>query len=219
MDRPGGFSRQELMFLIGVPLAWAVLLLFHPSGEGDTIYQDISDKVTTWMVVHVGMMIFIPLMAVVVFVLLRGLESTAAQVSRVAVVIFAVFYGTYETLQGIGNGILAEQVNDLPAAERGTGSELIQDFAENIFARDFGVLSSIGGTAFLVAMLAAGIALKRGAGAPTSVLVLLGFAGILITAHPPPFGPTGLALFIAAVLMFQRSRSAGRTPAPAEPLA
>lgn len=28
------FSRPEVAFLIGVPLAWAVLLLFHPTGEG-----------------------------------------------------------------------------------------------------------------------------------------------------------------------------------------
>jgi hypothetical protein len=209
----GAFSRQELAFLIGMPLAWAVLLLFHPGGEGDTIYQDIQDKVTTWMVVHVGMMIFIPLFALAVFVLLRGLESTAAQVSRIAIVIYAVLYGTYETLQGIANGILAEQVNDLPESERATGSELIQDFAENAFARDFGVLSAPGGLAALIAMLAAGIALRREAAAPTSVLALLGFCGVLIGAHPPPFGPIALAFFIAAVLLFQRSRTAEPTPA------
>ena len=28
-------SRSEAAFVIGVPLAWAVLLLFHPSGEVD----------------------------------------------------------------------------------------------------------------------------------------------------------------------------------------
>ncbi len=205
-------SRQELLFVIGIPLAWAVLLLFHPGGEGDAIYQDIHDKVTTWMVVHVGMMVFIPLMAVVVFVLLRGVEGTAAQVSRIAVVVYAVFYGTYETLQGIGNGVLVDQVNDLPISERGTGSELIQDYAENIFVRDFGLLSSIGGLALFVAMLAAGIALRREAGAPTSVLVLLGFAGILIGGHPPPFGPIGLVLFVAAVLLYVRSQSAAIAP-------
>ena len=32
------FSRAELGFLIGVPLAWAVLLLFHPTG-GDDYYS------------------------------------------------------------------------------------------------------------------------------------------------------------------------------------
>ena len=32
-----GSSPPELAFLIGVPLAWAVLLLFHPTGEGESI--------------------------------------------------------------------------------------------------------------------------------------------------------------------------------------
>jgi hypothetical protein len=41
---------------------------------------------------------------------------------------------------------------------------------------------------------------------------LLGLSGFLITAHPPPFGPTGLALFIAAVLLFARSQSRTRAP-------
>ena len=210
-------SRQELALLTAIPLLWAILLLFHPGGEADAVYEAISDKVTIWMVVHVGMMIFIPLMAILVFVLLRGIGGTAATVSRVAAVVFAVFYGGYEMLQGLGNGILVEQVNDLPESEQATGSELVQDFAENIFARDLGVLASIGALAFLVAMLAAAIALRREVGAPTSVAVLLGLAGILITAHPPPFGPTGLVLFVIAVWLFQRSqvaRSAPASPAP-----
>jgi hypothetical protein len=35
MDSPR-FSRDLLAFLIGVPLAWAVLLMFHPGGEART---------------------------------------------------------------------------------------------------------------------------------------------------------------------------------------
>jgi hypothetical protein len=64
------------MFLVGVPLAWAVLLLFHPGGDPDTLYQDLRDEVTATLAVHIGMMIFIPLMAVVVYLLLRGVEGT-----------------------------------------------------------------------------------------------------------------------------------------------
>ncbi len=196
------------MFLIGVPLAWAVLLLFHPGGEGDEIYQELHDKVNRWMVVHVGMMLFIPLFAAAVYVLLRGVEGTAAQVSRIAIVLYVVFYGAFELLQGIANGILVNEVNGLPQSERATGAKLVQDFAEHPFSRDLGVFSSIGGLALLVAMVAAGAALRRHAGAPRSVWVLLGLSGLLIGAHPPPFGPTGLAFFIAAVLLFQRSQSA-----------
>src|SRR5215216_1650122 len=55
------FTRQELMFLVGVPLAWAVLLLFHPGGDPDRIYLELQDKVTRWLVVHIAMMLFIPL--------------------------------------------------------------------------------------------------------------------------------------------------------------
>jgi hypothetical protein len=31
------FSRTKLAFLIGVPLLWGILLLFHPGGDGTEI--------------------------------------------------------------------------------------------------------------------------------------------------------------------------------------
>lgn len=208
-------SRREIVFLVGVPLAWAVLLLFHPGGEGKEIYRDLQDQVTRMLVVHIGMLLFIPLMAVVVYVLLRGVEGTAALVSRIALAFYVVFYGAWEALYGIGLGILGDAVNGLPAAERATGAEVIQDYGENILLRGFGVLVSIGSVAFIIATIAAGIALRRHAGAHLAVAVLLGLSGFLITAHPPPYGPTGLALFIAAVLLFARSQSRTREPATA----
>ncbi len=207
-------SRQELMFVIGVPLAWAVLLLFHPGGEGDQIYQDLQDKVTRWMVVHVGMLLFIPLFAAAVYLLLRGVEGTAAQVSRIGLAVFVVFYGAFELLQGIGVGILVNEANSLPLAER---APLVQDFAEHPIAANLGVFGSIGGLGLLVGMIAAGVALHRHAGAPISVAVLLGLAGVLVGAHPPPFGPTGLAFFIAAVLLYQRSQAVASAPARTTP--
>jgi hypothetical protein len=200
------------LFLVGVPLAWVILLLFHPGGEGEDLYRDLQDQVTRMLVVHIGMLIFIPLMAVVVYVLLRGVEGTAALVSRIALAVYVVFYGAWEAMYGIGLGILADAVNGLPETERATGAEVIQDYGENILLRGFGVLVSIGSVAFIIAMIAAGIALRRHAGAPLAVAVLLGLSGFLITAHPPPFGPIGLALFIAAVLLFALSQSRTRAP-------
>ena len=211
------FSPAELAFLIGVPLAWAVLLLFHPGGEGTELtYQEVQDKVTAWLVVHVGMMLFIPLMAAVVYLLLRGVEGTAARISRIALVPFVVFYSTWEALQGIGVGILVDEVNKLPQAETATGADLVHDFADNILIRNFGVFGNIGSLALITATIGAGVALRRHAGAPLAVAALLGLSGFLITAHPPPYGPIGLALFIAAVLVFVRSQSEARAPAPLE---
>jgi hypothetical protein len=212
--RPGAFSPPELAFLIGVPLLWGILLLFHPGGEGTEVsYVELQDKVTVWMVVHIGMMLFIPLMAAVVYLLLRDVEGTAARIGRIALVPFVVAYGTWEALQGIGVGILVDEVNQLTQAERATGADLVHDFADNILIRNFGVFGNIGSLALITAAIAAGVALRRHAGAPLAVAGLLGVSGFLITAHPPPFGPIGLALFIVAVLIWVRSRPGTRSPA------
>jgi hypothetical protein len=210
--QPRAFSPAELAFLIGVPLLWAVLLLFHPGGgEGTEItYVDLQDKVTAWLVVHIGMMLFIPLMAAVVYPLLRGVEGTAARSSRIALVPFVVFYSAWEALQGIGLGILVDQVNGLPQTERATGADLVHDFADNILIRNFGVFGNIGSLALITATIGAGVALGRNADAPPAGAALLGLSGFLITAHPPPYGPIGLALFIAAVLLLVRGRTAAR---------
>jgi hypothetical protein len=213
MDSPR-FSRDLVAFLIGVPLAWAVLLMFHPGGERTDVYGSARDDVTAFLVVHLGMLLFIPLMAAAVYLLLRGLGGTAAKVARIALIPFVIFYSAWETLQGIANGVLVNQVNALPQSDRGVGAELVQDFAESPLVRDMGVFAVPGSLGLIVALIAAGVALRKEAGAPMSVAALLGVSGFLITAHPPPFGPTGLGLFIAAVLLLVRSRSAARAPAP-----
>jgi hypothetical protein len=209
--QPPAFSAGELTFLIGVPLLWAILLLFHPGGEGDTIYLDVQDNVTRFLAVHVGMMLFIPLMAVVVYLLLRGVEGTAAWVSRIALVPFVVFYSAWEVLQGIGVGILVNELNGLPQAQLALRENLVQDFAEHALIGPFGVFGSIGSMGLIIAAISAGIALYRQAGAPVSVPILLAVSGLLITVHPPPYGPTGLVLFIVAVLLYVRSRTGVRT--------
>jgi hypothetical protein len=170
--------------------------------------------VTSALVVHIGMLLFIPLMAVVVLVLLRGVDGTAAWISRIALVPFVIFYSAWEVLQGIAVGILVDEVNGLPETEQPTGADLVQDFAESTFAREFGVFASIGTVGLVTASIAAGIALRRNADAPLFVMVLLGLSGFLIAAHPPPFGPVGLVLFAAAVLLFVRSQSGARATDP-----
>jgi len=212
MDRPR-VSRSEAAFVIGVPLAWAVLLLFHPSGDPDEIYLSIRDQVTAWLAVHIGMMLFIPLMAGGIYLLLRGVEGTSARVSRIALVPFVVFFSAWETLQGTANGILVNELNRLPEQEHAAGGRLIQDFAESPLVRDLGVFASIGSLSILIAMIAAGIALRRHAGAPLAVPILLGLFGALIGAHTPPFGPIALVCFAAAVVLFWRSQPANMASA------
>ncbi len=213
-DTPATLNRPTIAFLVGVPIAWAALLLFHPTGDGDQYYPIVKDQITPWLTVHLGTMLFIPLMAAVVFVLLRGIHGTAARVSRIALPFFVVFYSAFEVLVGIGNGILAHEVNALPAAERAVGSELIQGFNESPFITDPGVFTTTGSVAWLVAAVAAGVALVRRTGAPRTIPVLFGLSAPLIAIHVTPFGPVGLAMFIAAVALFVRHQAVDRAAAP-----
>jgi hypothetical protein len=80
-----------------------------------------------------------------------------------------------------------------------------------------GVFAVPGSLGLIVALIAAAVALKREAGAPAPVAALLGISGFLITAHPPPFGPTGLALFVVAILLLSRRPLAARAPVVVQP--
>jgi hypothetical protein len=207
------FTPAEVAFLVGVPLFWAVLLLFHPTGDGDEFYPIVRDQVSAFQIVHVGTLLLVPAFASVVYLLLRGVGGIAAGVSRVALAVFALFYTAWEVLIGIGTGILVEQVNALPAAERATGASLVEAYAGSPLIKTFEL---IGNAAWLIAAVAAGIALYRRADARSSsaVVILLLISALPITWHVPPFGPVGLALFITATLLVLRGRSTAAPPTP-----
>jgi hypothetical protein len=199
-------SRQGLAFLIGVPLAWAVLLLFHPSGSG-ALYDDVSDQVTRWQIVHVGTLLFIGLMGTAVYLLVRDLPGTAARVSRWAAGVFVLFYGAWEAVAGLAVGALVQYTNGLPVRERPIGSDAIESVNDNAIVGDFGLLGSVGSLAWITAVIAAAVAVRR-AGAPLAAAVLLGLSAI-VANHPPPTGPIGLACFAGAVVLIARARPAG----------
>jgi hypothetical protein len=204
------FSSTEIGFLIGVPLAWAVLLLFHPTGDGEDLYPVVSDATTAWVIVHIGTLVFVPLMAAVIYVLLLGVEGTAARISRIALVPFVLFYVTFEVLIGIGVGLFSDEVSGLPAADEQAGATAIEEFADNGVIAAF---ETIGSVSLVVALVAAGLALWRRAGVTLAVPVLLALAAVPVAFHVPPFGQVGLALFVAAALLVVRARSAPRVAA------
>ena len=71
-------------------------------GDGG-FYSIIDGSVTAWLTVHIGMGIFVPLLAGVVYLLLRGVKTTAATVagsgSRCS-----RFSAAWELVLGVGTG-------------------------------------------------------------------------------------------------------------------
>ena len=80
---------RRAALLVGAPLAFAVILAFHPM-IGD--YEGLKDVTTRFQIVHVAMVLAIPLLAVAIHQLLGGLGGRAATIGRVALIPFAVFY-------------------------------------------------------------------------------------------------------------------------------
>lgn len=106
------------MFVFAVPLAWAVLLLFHPNPEGDP-FDAIRGVVDRWLIVHVGQLVLTPLLVLAVWRVLDGLPFRAAKVSRAAAVVWAAFFTAYDSIQGIVTGLLIRYAEaDLAGGEQ-----------------------------------------------------------------------------------------------------
>ena len=198
----------RLLFLVVTPLALAVVLWFHPAGATgtDNIYAGVSEDVDDWLFVHTGFLLATPLLALAAFLLLRGLTSTAATVSRVALVFFLCFYTAYEVTIGLGTGVLVDYANGLPPSEQAAVAGAIDHYNHNdVLGDPVSISLVLGFFGWVVAMLAAAVAFRRaGAGWPLTVLVGL---SAFIAVHPPPIGPAALVCFAIAALLIERWRA------------
>jgi hypothetical protein len=208
-------SGIRLALLVTGPLALAVVLWWHPAG-GENVYAGVRDDVGAWLFVHVTFLLVTPLLGIAAFVLLNGLSSRAATVSRVALVFFLVFYTAYESNVGIGTAILVDYANGLPAAEQAVVADAIQDYNRNAILTDPSLSFLAGGLGWIIAMIAAAVAFRR-EGAGWALTLLIGLAAVF-AIHPPPIGPLGLVCFAAAVVLAERTR-AGDTAGLVPPLA
>lgn len=221
MDSPARFARPFVALAIGVPLAWAVLLWFHPDVDRNHVYASLRDDVVAYQVVHVGTLIFIGLIGLALYLLVRDLPGRAARISRLAIGPFVLLYGAWEAVIGLAIGALVQHGNGAPAGQRPAVADAIQSLGSNVIVGDPGVVGSVGALAWIVAVLAAAVAYRR-AGAPVVATVLLGLS-LIVISHPPPIGPIGLLCFAGAVALLARrervsSRLEARPPAPAPQL-
>jgi hypothetical protein len=91
--------------------------------------------------------------------------------------------------------------------------EVVDDYMDSQFITLF---ETVGSAAWVVAAIGAAVALSRRSDGRRSVavVVLLVLSAVPITFHVTPFGPVGLAMFIVAVLLVVRDRSAASEPRP-----
>jgi hypothetical protein len=197
-------------FLVAAPLPFAVLLTQHPMGGSD-LYSTIAANLDSWLMIHYAGAVFFPLMAAVIWLLVRDLPGRAATVTRIAMPVFAVFYGVWEALFGIATGLLTETANGLSGPERQGVIEAIDDIVASPVFGEPGLFVSIGSLAWWAGIAGAIVALRH-AGAGRTPLILLALGG-LMTFHVP-IGPPALVCLSAAAFLIERRRAELGAPSP-----
>ncbi len=200
------FGPGQVAFLIAVPLICAVLLIFHPAPDGDDIYGSLREQADRMVIVHLLLLPLLGLLGAALFLLLRDMPGRAAQVGRLAILPFVVFYVAGDAIVGLATGVLVDHANDLSTSERAGVADASQELWSNFITDD--LLIGLGAAAWILATIAAAAAYRR-AGAPVGVWVLLGLSAIF-SFHAPPIGPLGLVCFAAAVVLLTRGAAAPR---------
>ena len=195
------------------PLLWAVLILFHPNPGEAGPYEEIKDVVDRWLLVHVGQLILTPFLFFAVWRLLDGLSSTAARVSRAALVVWTVFFSAYDTVQGVATGILIRHANGLAGEERDGVARALDFLVEDSqLAGGVSAVWVVAAASWAVVAIGAAVALhKAGAG---KAVVAAACLSIVFAVHVAPAAIGLVALFVAGVIRErQRTRAALGAPA------
>jgi hypothetical protein len=205
-----GLSLRRIVLLV-TPLVLTILMIFHPSP-----YDDVAGELMPisgwWIALHTIGFVLFALMGVALWMLTAGLEGVVVTLSRVAAVVFALFYDAGDAIAGISTGILARSAEVGALGERAAVVAI-----EALWADPFKtLLFDIGRYAWIVALVLAAVALYR-AGAPRLPLVLMVLPAYLVTFdHAFPFGSLTFGTFfvIAAWLEFAPGRASSSRRQP-----
>lgn len=195
------------LVLLGTPLALALLEIFHPEQPGGA--SEAVGQGGWFMWFHIIQVPLIGLIALAVYLLTEGLEGRAVNVSRWAIAVFAVFFSAYDAAAGIGTGYALRNAQGLSAEGQAAVYETVKDLP--LFSLPFG-LSVVGSLGWVVALIAAAIALRR-AGASRGPFVVLILAGVfLMGGHPYPQGTLAFGCFFLAAAWLEFGLRVRRAP-------
>ena len=103
-------------------------------------YEGLRDVTTRFQVVHVGMVLALPLLAIAIYGLLDGLPRPGGRRRPLRADPVRRLLRPYVAFEGIALGVLGEQLNGLTAGQRDASPPgMVQDFASNPILGEPGV--------------------------------------------------------------------------------
>src|SRR5438132_2347907 len=100
--------RLRQIFLFLPPLLVGALNVMHPIAH-HPIYAGILHHVDWWISLHLLNLVGFPLVGLAAYLLVQGINTPAAILSRIAVVVFIPIYAAFDALAGIATGTLVKQ--------------------------------------------------------------------------------------------------------------
>jgi hypothetical protein len=124
---------------------------------------------------------------------------------RAAVVPFAAFYSAFGAAAGLSSGLLARYALQHPAQ-----AGVISDRSSALNALEEPAIAIVYAISVACWLLAAGgVAFALRGHVPAAAVVLLGAAAVVFAIyHAAPFGPAGMALFLAGRIVAELGRQA-----------
>lgn len=191
------------LLLFGVPVAVALLIAGHPPDP--TTAGDLGAATGRYITLHVALLFLLPLLGVVVWKLLEGLDGLAASLARAGLAFALVFYAAFDSLVGIAAGVLTRETADLGGSAAPGAEMLVARWLE--IPMPLSVVSAVGTVSWTVALLAAAVAHQR-AGSSWWMVVGLGLAGPLFGfGHPLFLGVVGMAGLLTAAVVSELGRT------------
>ncbi len=205
------------------PLFVGILEFWHPTLTLTTIFDDVSPVLDRWMLVHTLQLIAFGGVALAVFVALAGQRGWQANLARLAMGCFALFYGAFDVLAGLAPGFVMRQAQSGAAGlDRGTLAATTEYLLRTAELGAGAWLKNIGEVSWFIGMIATAFVLLNGRrlwlGWGLALLAILGLmffgllswvgllavacviAAVVLNAQPHWLMlPTGLLLAVAAV--------------------
>lgn len=186
-------TRWHLVLLLAGPTTLAAAGSTHPA-------HLTSSSASWWHAVHIVMLPLFPLLALNVWVLLRGVWSGVdgglASTARLLVFVYAAFYTALDVLAGIANGALM-------LASNASGLDVVQ--SKSVIFGEGNMLAEVGVWSMLAASVLVGIIYVRRFGVVTlpggAVLVASSYSFLDSHVYPVRGVVTMLGFGLGAVLL------------------
>jgi len=136
-------SHQQLV-LFGAPLFVGVINIFHPVHFQPTgIYEGIRNVVGWWITLHVLNLFGFALLGLAAYMLVREQQGISARIAKVALAIFVPTYAGFDSIIGIGTGVLVQYANGVLIDKLVVLDPAINAFWSNNIATMLAILGSV----------------------------------------------------------------------------